>query len=154
MDLEIITGKPGSRPPVQLPDPGFLNAIGEEGMRKLISDHYNLLLISNVRHLFPSSQAELEKAKARASDFFIQICGGYPYYKENRGMPMMTKRHEPFAITSEARISWLECYKQLLPELKIPVELRVSFWNYLNTFSLWMINTPKSDPFQNLKIDT
>lgn len=153
MDLQIIDWKEGSKPPVQLPDPGFLKSLGEKDLRKLISDHYDLLVKSDVKHLFPSTIDELEKAKQRASDFFIQICGGYPYYKEKRGMPMMTKRHEPFEITSKAREIWLGCYKELLPALNVPKEYVISFWNYLNLFSLWVVNSPKANPFQNLKLD-
>jgi len=153
MDLQIIDWKEGSKPPVQLPDPGFLKSLGEKGLRKLINDHYDLLVKSDVKHLFPVTIDELEKAKLRASDFFIQICGGYPYYKENRGNPMMTKRHESFEITSKAREIWLGCYKELLLALNVPQEYVISFWYYLNVFSLWMVNSPKANPYQNLKLD-
>lgn len=153
MDLVIIMWKEGARPPVQLPDPKFLETLGEEGMRKLISDQYNLLVKSDIKHLFPSDPNELEVAKKRASDFFIQICGGPPYYKENRGLPLMTKRHEPFEITAKGRETWLGCYQDILPRLELTENLILSFWNYLNIFSLWMVNSPKSNPLQNLKFD-
>lgn len=153
MELDIIHWKEGERPPVQLPDPRFLETLGEEGMRKLISDQYNLLVKSNIKNLFPSDREELELAKKRAGDFFIQICGGPPYYKENRGLPMMTKRHEPFEITAKGRETWLGCYQEILPKLEQPKSLILSFWNYLNVFSLWMVNSPKTNPLQNLKFD-
>ncbi len=153
MKLRILKGVPGTRPGVQLPDPEFLNLLTEQGLRKLINDHYELLIMSEVRNLFPPEGPELEKAKLRASDFFIQICGGHPYYKENRGMPLMTQRHAPFAITPQARVVWLECYQQLLPGLSLPDEVVLSFWNYLNVFSLWMINTKGPEDMNNLKID-
>jgi len=38
---------------------------------------------------------------------------------------------------------WLNCYKQALAELTIPRPLIVSFWNYLNVFSSWMVNAPE-----------
>ena len=153
MNIKILNGVPGARPKVQLPDPEFLNLLTEQGLRKLINDHYELLIMSEVRNLFPPEGPELEKAKLRASDFFIQICGGHPYYKENRGMPLMTQRHAPFAITPGARVVWLECYQQLLPGLNLPEEVVLSFWNYLNVFSLWMINTKGPEDMNNLKID-
>ena len=153
MKLEIISGIPGVRPGVKLPDPEFLHLLKETGLRRLISDHYDLLVKSEVRNLFPPKGEMLEEAKQRASDFFIQICGGYLYYNENRGRPMMTQRHAPFAITPKAREIWLNCYRQLLPKLDLPEEIVLSFWNYLNVFSVWMINTRGPGETGDLKID-
>lgn len=153
MKLDVIHEEYGSRPAVKLPDTGFLNLLGEEGLRKLISDHYELLVISEVKHLFPNNKDKLEAAKMRASDFFIQICGGHSYYNDNQGKPMMTKRHELFSITPHARNIWLACYRQLLPGLKLPEPLILSFWNYLNVFSLWMVNTRGEGNYDKLKID-
>ncbi len=153
MKLEIISGVPGIRPGVKLPDPEFLRLLKETGLRKLISDHYDLLVKSEVRNLFPPEGEKLEEAKSRASDFFIQICGGPSYYNENRGKPMMTQRHAPFAITPKARKIWLDCYRQLLPKLNLPDEVLISFWNYLNVFSLWMVNTKGPEEINGLKLD-
>lgn len=153
MKLEIIKGIPGIRPRVKLPDPEFLHLLKESGIRKLISDQYELLIRSEVRSLFPPEGPKLEEAKQRASDFFIQICGGHPYYNENRGKPMMTRRHAPFAITPGARVIWLDCYRQLLPELNLPGNVVQSFWNYLNIFSLWMVNTKEPGGMGDLRIN-
>lgn len=130
----------GQRPPVILPSPEFLEKLTEEGMRKLVSDHYDLLSQSEIKNLFPRIDEALDKAKQRSSDFFIQICGGHPYFNENRGKPMLAKRHATFTITPEARMVWLDCYKQVLSKLDLPEELVQSFWNYLNVFSFWMVN--------------
>ena len=141
MDFSITQFEFGQRPGVTLPAPEFLERLTEQGMRKLVNDHYNLLSQSEVKHLFPRIDEALDKAKQRSSDFFIQICGGHPYFNENRGKPLMAKRHAPFAITPRARIVWLECYIQVLSKLDLPEELIQSFWNYLNVFSSWMVNT-------------
>lgn len=152
MQLEIKTYEYGSRPGVQMPDPEFLKQMKEEGIRKLINDHYDLLAKSEAKDLFPKNEKGLEKAKQRSSDFFIQMLGGHPYYKENRGEPKLTDRHRPFKITPEARKVWLQCYQQLLPELNIPEAIILSFWNYLNVFSVWMINTPEATNYSNIVI--
>ena len=107
----------------------------------MVSDHYDLLSKSEIKHLFPRIDEALDKAKQRSSDFFIQICGGHPYFNENRGKPLLAKRHAPFAITPAARIVWLKCYQQVLSKLDLPEEIIQSFWNYLNVFSVWMVNT-------------
>ncbi len=141
MDFSISQYEFGQRPAVTIPSPEFLKRLTEEGLRKLVSDHYDLLSKSEIKHLFPRIDEALDKAKQRSSDFFIQICGGYPYFNENRGKPMLAKRHAGFTITPEARLVWLDCYQHVLSKLDIPEELIQSFWNYLNVFSFWMVNT-------------
>jgi len=144
MNFQITPIIFGTRPPVTKPTPAFLEAIGEEGMRKLISSHYNLIKTSDIFSIFPQNEAEFEKAKIHSSDFFIQICGGPAYFNQNRGAPMMAKRHAPFAITQQARVTWLTLYIPLLNELHekgVDEKLIISFWNYLDIFSSWMMNT-------------
>jgi hemoglobin len=99
MDFTINQYEFGQRPGVTIPTPEFLEQLSESGIRKMVSDHYDLLSKSEIRHLFPRIDEALDKAKQRSSDFFIQICGGHPYFNENRGKPMLARRHEPFAIT-------------------------------------------------------
>jgi hemoglobin len=84
MDFSISQFKFGQRPPVNLPSPDFFVKLTEEGICKLVSDHYNLLIKSEIKHLLTRIDEALDKAKQRSSDFFIQICGGHPYSTENR----------------------------------------------------------------------
>lgn len=142
MEFTINQYEFGQRPAVTLPSPEFLKILTEQGIRQMVSDHYDLLAKSEIKHLFPRIDEQLEKAKQRSSDFFIQICGGHPYFNENRGKPMLAGRHAPFKITPEARMVWLKCYHQVLSKMEIPEDVLQSFWNYLNVFSFWMVNTP------------
>ncbi len=141
MELKINEYRFGERPPVTLPDREFLKLLGEEGIRKMVSRHYDLMRESDIKHLFPPTDEEFEKAKLRSSDFMIQITGGPEYFNQNRGKPMMTKRHAPFTITREGRRTWLSCYRQALLETGLPEDLIRSFWDYINVFSIWMVNT-------------
>jgi hemoglobin len=141
MELTINTFEYGKRPQVTLPSPDFLKIMKEEGIRKLVNDHYELLRQSTINGLFPQEPGEFEMAKEHAADFIIQICGGPEYYNQNRGRPMLVNRHAPFAITPEARLVWLDCYKNVLSKLDLPENVILSFWNYLDHFSHWMINT-------------
>ncbi|HRX11809.1 MAG TPA: hypothetical protein P5210_09180, partial [Draconibacterium sp.] len=75
------------------------------------------------------------------ADFFIQICGGPQYFNQNRGMPQLNRRHLPFKITAEGRIIWLNCYKEVLKKMELAPEVLTSFWNYLEVFSKWMVNS-------------
>ncbi|QOP43945.1 globin [Sulfurimonas sediminis] len=144
MNLEISQAQFGVRPPVTKPIPEFLLEVGEEGIRELISKHYDAIKQSDISHLFPQDDAEFEKAKVNSADFFIQICGGPKYFNTNRGAPQMVGRHAPFRIDAKARQTWLELYKPLLEELKekgVTETSLNSFWRYLDIFSIWMINT-------------
>lgn len=141
MELKITHVEFGAKPQVTMPDAQFLELLKEDGIRKLVSDHYDLLVKSKIRHLFPIDPEDLDVAKERAADFFIQIAGGHPYYRDNRGKPMMARRHQQFTIKEKDRDIWLECYKELLIKLDLPESVVYSFWQYLNVFSLWMINS-------------
>lgn len=143
MQFNISQAQFGVRPPVTIPNPEFLKIVGEDGLRKIISDHYDLIKQSLIYEIFPQDDEEFEQAKINSSDFFIQICGGPKYFNENRGAPMMVKRHEPFKITPNTRVVWLECYIEVLKKLDIDENLMKSFWNYLDIFSMWMINSPE-----------
>ncbi len=145
MELKIVEAPFGFRPRIVMPSPEFYRKIGEEGVRKLIHDHYELLRISNVSHLFPQDKKGFEQAKKNSADFFVQMLGGPQHYFKNRGRPMMAKRHAAFKIQPQSRITWLQCYQEILPKLDLPEELVLSFWNYLNLFSLWMVNTPEDN---------
>ncbi|MFN8259071.1 MAG: globin [Bacteroidales bacterium] len=146
MELIISPMPDSTLPEVQLPDKRFLQLLGEPGIRKLISDHYNLLRISNIKSLFPTDDIGLEQAKKNSSDFFIQLMGGHPYFNENRGKPMLAQRHLAFRITPEARLVWLECFREALKTISIDDEILESFWNYLNLLSMRMVNTKEDKP--------
>ena len=143
MQFTITEAPMGIRPPVVKPDPKVLEFLGEEGMRKLISDHYDLLRQSDIKGLFPPTDEGFALAKQHSADFFIQICGGPDYFNQNRGAPRMVGRHHPFKITPNARKIWLESYIIILNKLDMPDDLKQSFWNYLDIFSIWMVNTPQ-----------
>ncbi|MFA6188498.1 MAG: globin [Sulfuricurvum sp.] len=146
MNLTITEGALGVRPPVTKPHPGFLFEVGEERMRKLVNDHYEKIRTSDISFLFPIfDEDDFSAAKKHAADFLIQICGGPAYFNQSRGEPRMVGRHAPFRIDAAARRRWLELYAELLPALEaegINPEYIQSFWNYLDIFSIWMINTP------------
>lgn len=139
-NLEITNYKFGERPAVTRPTTDVYKILGEEGIRKMVSRHYDLLRESSIKHLFPKQVDIFEIAKKNSADFMIQICGGPEYYNQNRGKPMLANRHAAFSITTEDRIEWLNCYKKALLEQNAPENIVTSFWNYLNVFSSWMVN--------------
>jgi hemoglobin len=113
----------------------------EEGIRKLVSDHYDLLIESEIKNIFPPKGELLEGAKKRSADFFIQRFGGPEYYKITRGNPMLANRHLPFKITPKARVVWLDCYRKVLCKLdNVPTDILLEYWQWLDEFSNWMVN--------------
>ncbi len=131
----------GDRPPVPKPDPQFYQFLGEEGLRKLVSRHYDLLRKSRLRKMFPVDEEAFELDKRNSADFFIQLMGVPDYYNQRRGRPALVNRHSTFPITPSGRDVWLSCYREALLETPVPDHLIHSFWNYLNVFSVWMVNS-------------
>lgn len=141
MDFQISKYTPGERPEVSLPSHEIYTILGDDGIRNLVKDHYDILAQSEIKDLFPRDAAGLERAVKNSSDFFIQICGGPMYFNKNRGRPMMYKRHLPHKITPDAREVWLDCYRQAIQKQNLPEDVALSFWNYVDIFSKWMVNT-------------
>ena len=150
MELKIERMPFGARPNKYLPDLALYDYLGEEGVRAMVSKHYDLLAKSAIKDLFPETPRGLEAAKKHSADFFIQRLGGPDYYNQNRGNPMLVRRHSPFQINADARIVWLECYRKVLKELDAPEHLIVAFWNFIHDFSNWMVNIA-DQPFTVLR---
>ena len=129
MDLQITDYKFGEKPTVTRPDPELLNVLGEQGIRNMVSRFYDLLRQSPIKHLFKEDETEFQQSKLHSSDFMIQILGGTEYYNQHRGQPKMANRHAPFSITSEGRVEWLKCYREVLQGIDAPEHLIESFWN-------------------------
>ncbi len=148
-----ITDLPfGERRTTHKPDIKIFEYLKEDGIRKAVSDHYELLIQSEIKDLFPPAGELLEGAKKRSADFFIQRLGGPEYYKVTRGNPMLANRHLPFKITPKARIIWLECYREVLSKIDtVPENLMLKYWRWLDEFSNWMVNQ-HDDPKYKVKI--
>jgi hemoglobin len=141
LQLEIKPMPMGVNPQVPKPDNRLLVILGEEGIRKMISDFYDLLVESPIKELFPTKGIGLQMSKNKSADFFIQRLGGPDYYQQKRGKPMLAARHRYFKITPSDRIEWLKCFKTVLEKLDVPEEVILPFWDFLHEFSNWMVNT-------------
>ncbi len=145
MTLHVTEGKIDVRPPVAKPHPGFYLEVGEDRFRKLIFDHYESIKTSDIAFLFPIfDDDDFAEAQKHAADFLIEISGGPDYFTQTRGEHQMVGRHAPFRIDEKARKVWLELYIPLLSALEaedVNPEYIESFWNYLDLFSMWVVNT-------------
>lgn len=144
MNYSILAYNANFIPTVQKPNQNFLPEVTEKGIRDLLSRFYACLDKSAIRDIFPAKNSvEMQEAAQVSADFFIQICGGPAYFNQKHGMPQMRGRHVPFKITAEGRLHWLICFEEALMPLESSVskENLQSFWNYINVFSIMMINT-------------
>ena len=145
MKLSISDGKIGVRPPVTKPHPGFLHEVGVERFEKLVYDHYELIEKSEIAFLFPVlDEEDFAEAKRHAFTFLLEISGGEALFTKERGEHQMVGRHAPFRIDEEGRKVWLQLYADLLEPLAdegISEEYIQSFWDYLDIFSMWLVNT-------------
>lgn len=131
-------------PPVKsLPSPEIFRAMGEQGLKDLLRAVYSRLGASPIAELFPVGEEALAAASEKSALFFIGICGGPPLFEQKYGPPQMRARHARFRINDAARLAWLDCWKQVLESAEtygFPLAHKAGFWEYLETFSQWMVN--------------
>lgn len=137
--IHIPTGGPPAD--IQCP-PEIYQRMGEENIFKMLSDFYRELGQSSIRSMFPD---DLEDASKKSAAFFVGVLGGPPLYHQRFGPPMMRKRHLRFTIDEGARQVWLACFEKTLKDAdkkyQFPMEHFERFWNFLDKFSVWMVNT-------------
>jgi len=116
--------------------------MGRENLYRMIEAFYRELGSSPIRSMFPS---DLVASSQKSAAFFAQLTGGPQDYTERHGPPRMRARHLAFRITMEARTEWLACFERTLQravkDFDFPAEHLEGFRQFLEKFSLWMVNT-------------
>ena len=152
MDFKVTKTEFGEKPNFEYPKPIFLEELGDEGLKKLFSDFYDLVVESDIGNFFPQNHEELEKVKAHNVKFFIEACGGEKHYTNAVGHFDMLKAHEQFSITEKARREWLGCMEEVLRKTNISDEAKQSFWNFLETFSKHTVNVDERQELEDLVV--
>jgi hemoglobin len=130
--------------PASIPGPSreIHGLMGRDNIYRMLEDFYRELGASAVRGLFPK---DLLMSSQKSAAFFVQLLGGPPEYSERHGPPRMRARHMPFRITRSARGVWLACFERILDrataDYSFPEEHLAGFRQFLQAFSLWMVNT-------------
>lgn len=133
---------PASGPPSGArPSPLILEALGEDGVFRMLEDFYIELGASAVRGLFPD---DMIAASRKSAAFFVQLLGGRPLFSQQFGPPRLRQRHLPFEIDQAARDVWVACFDRTLEEAEarygFPSEHLEGFREFLSTFANWMVN--------------
>lgn len=112
--------------------------IGEENIFKLVDDFYEGIETDElIRRLYPD---DLLPAKNRLKLFLIQALGGRTTYSDERGHPMLRRRHFQWKIGKEEATHWLKNMKIALDKADFDEVDKDEFWKYIYGAALHMIN--------------
>lgn len=81
-----------------------------------------------------------EGATWRLRAFLEQYWGGPTTYSEQRGHPRLRMRHQPFAVTPDARERWLRHMHAALDEAALPPMHDAAFRDYVERAATAMVN--------------
>ncbi len=146
MSYEVTKVEKGEEVHFTNPTAEFYEAVGgEEGMKNLMYNFYDIIYESDIAHFFPQDEDEFHEVKVKNTRFFVQICGGPNVYEsETGGMSLnefMIRLHDDFSITEKSRYEWLGCMEEALRKVDMEQRIKDNFWDYLEKFSKLTVNT-------------
>lgn len=115
---------------------------GQEAVDQLVEAHYKY--IGKHPDLIPIFPEDLTEAARKQRLFLTQFFGGPQLYIEERGHPMLRRRHLPFEITPKRRDAWLECFDKALDEANIEEPYRTAIFERISMTAHHMVNAPNS----------
>ncbi len=119
-------------------DQTLYERIGEENILRLVDDFYEGIGSDDlIRKMYPE---DLVPAKNRLKLFFIQSLGGHQSYTDERGQPMLRRRHFQWKIGQEEATHWLQHMHNALEKATFAEKEKDEFWDYVYKAALHMIN--------------
>ncbi|MFD2130081.1 globin [Pseudogracilibacillus auburnensis] len=112
---------------------------GQEAVDKIIDSLYKH--IGKHPKLIPIFPDDLEESARKQRLFLTQFFGGPNLYFQDRGHPMLKRRHMEFEITPDRKDAWLECMNKALEEANIEEPYRSAIFERLTMTAVHMINT-------------
>jgi len=117
---------------------------GEEFFQKLVAGFYAQIKTDDlIGPMYPED--DWEGAEDRLRWFLSQYWGGPRMYQEQRGNPMLRRRHFPFSIGEAEADRWLDLMHNSLDQFSdeelLPV-YRDQLWNHMQRVAYMMINRP------------
>lgn len=112
---------------------------GEAAFTALVSGFYRRVREDDVlAPMYP--QDDWDGAERRLATFLMQYWGGPTTYSEERGHPMLRRRHLPFRVDPTARDRWLTHMRASLDDLGMDPQWEAALWNYLKRAAFAMQN--------------
>jgi hemoglobin len=113
-------------------------ALGEEKVRELVRCFYeNVKNQPALRKLYPE---DLTPAEERLFWFLSHVFGGPHTYLEQRGHPMLRRRHFQWPIDGNMRNLWLDCMLQSIDQIDMSSEVREALIGYFVKVANHMVN--------------
>lgn len=112
---------------------------GESTFTRLVEGFYRRVREDAVlAPMYP--QDDWAGAEHRLATFLMQYWGGPTTYSEERGHPMLRRRHVSFHIGPTARDQWLSHMRASLDELDLDPSIDAVLWDYLKRAAFAMQN--------------
>jgi len=106
-------------------NPHFQRIGGAETVARLVDSFYaamdTLPIAAKIR---PMHDDDLTETKRVLRAFLTQWLGGPMDYSDERGHPMLRKRHMRFEIGNDEAVAWMACMRQALAEHVADADLR------------------------------
>lgn len=112
---------------------------GQEAVDRIIDSLYKH--IGQHPDLIPIFPDDLTESARKQRLFLTQLFGGPKLYLEERGHPMLKRRHMEFVITPTRRDAWLACMDKALEEANIEEPYRSAIFERLTMTAHHMMNT-------------
>lgn len=122
-----------------IPDTIFEGIGGQKSINKIVTAQYKH--IGSHPDLLPIFPDDLEESARKQQLFLTQLFGGPQLYLEERGYPMLRRRHLPFEITPARKNAWLQCFEKALNEANIAEPYRTAILERISMTAQHMINT-------------
>jgi len=113
---------------------------GRPAFEKLVRAFYDGVRTDEVLMPMYPEQPDLEGAIQRLTGFLEQYWGGPGTYSEERGHPRLRIRHQPFAVTPDARDRWLRHMRAAVDTLELSPLHDAMLWEYLERAAHAMVN--------------
>ncbi|MGB0126016.1 MAG: hypothetical protein WBP72_00160 [Rhodocyclaceae bacterium] len=127
-------------PPIPLPSSNVAELAGEALLRALVKRHHERLRDSSLSPLFPVDPDRFAHGIDRAAAFVVEACGGPRRVAGGTKQSSLRERHFDFTIDEAAREVWLAELLLAFDDVGFPRSLRPTIWNWLEAFSVRMIN--------------
>lgn len=113
-------------------------SLGEAKIKALVHHFYQK--VAETPKLLALYPEELEPAEDRLFLFLQQVFGGPQTYSEQRGHPMLRKRHFQWGIDGNLRNSWLNCMFAAMDKVEMDQNTKEAMMKYFVQVANHMVN--------------